>query len=137
MIRVGCCGFPTSMEKYFERFSLVELNSTFYHYPRQITAEGWRAKAPKSFEFTVKAHKDISHEAKLKVEETSLQAFEPMKQVCKVLHSKILLIQTPGSFRPDRLGDAERFFREVDSGDAVLVKYSPLLALFSCISLIR
>jgi uncharacterized protein YecE (DUF72 family) len=127
MTRVGCCGFPTSTEKYFERFSLVELNSTFYHYPRQITAEGWRKKAPKSFEFTVKAHKDISHKAKLKVEETSLHDFERMKQVCKVLHSKILLIQTPSSFRHDRLGDAERFFREVDRGDAVLVWGTSLL----------
>jgi uncharacterized protein YecE (DUF72 family) len=84
------------MEKYFERFSLMELNSTFYHYPRQITAEGWRKKAPKSFEFTVKAHKDVSHKAKLKVEETSLQAFERMKQVCKVLQRYCLFkLQAP------------------------------------------
>jgi len=121
MIKVGCCGFPTSMKKYFENFSLVELNSTFYQYPRMETVEGWREKAPKNFEFTVKAHQDVSHKAKMKVEEASLQAFNQMKQICKVLNSKILLIQTPGSFRPDKLADAERFFNEVDRGDLLLV----------------
>ena len=121
MIRVGCCGFSTSMKKYFENFGLVELNSTFYRYPRERTVEGWRDKAPKSFEFTVKAHHDISHKAKLKVEETSLQASERMKRICKALNSKVLLIQTPGSFRPDRLGDAEKFFGAVNREGLVLV----------------
>ncbi len=121
MIEVGCCGFPTSMKKYFANFSLVELNSTFYRYPRERTIEGWREKAPKNFEFTVKAHQDISHKAKLKVEETSLQAFERMKHICKTLNSKILLVQTPGSFRPDRLGDAEKFFEKVNREGLVLI----------------
>jgi uncharacterized protein YecE (DUF72 family) len=121
MIKVGCCGFPTSMKKYFESFSLVELNSTFYQYPQEKAVRGWREKAPKNFEFSVKAHQDISHKARMKVEETSLQAFRRMKQICRALDSKILLIQTPGSFRPDRLGDAEKFFREVRSEGLVLV----------------
>jgi len=121
MIKVGCCGFPTSMKKYFENFTLVELNSTFYQYPRDKTVESWREKAPKDFEFTVKVHQDISHKTKLKVEEASLQAFEHMKQICKILNSKILLIQTPGSFRPDKLEDAQKFFREVKHENTVLV----------------
>ena len=120
MIRVGCCGFPTSMKKYFERFGLVELNSTFYQYPRMRTVEGWREKAPEKFEFTVKAHQDISHKARLRVEERSLRAFEQMKQICKKLRSKIMLIQTPGSFRPDKLDDVEKFFETVDREGLVL-----------------
>ena len=63
MIGVGCCGFPTSMKKYFETFNLVELNNTFYTYPREKTVEDWREKAPGNFEFTVKAHQDISQSA--------------------------------------------------------------------------
>jgi uncharacterized protein YecE (DUF72 family) len=121
MIKVGCCGFPTSMKKYFEKFSLVELNNTFYQYPKEKTVEGWREKAPENFEFTVKAHQDISHKTKLKIEETSLQAFQRMKQICKTLNSKILLIQTPGSFKPDKLGDAEKFFKEINREDLILV----------------
>jgi len=121
MNSVGCCGFPTSMKKYFENFSLVELNSTFYQYPRMETVEDWRKKAPENFEFTVKAHQDISHKAKMKIEELVLQSFKRMRQICKILNAKILLIQTPGSFRPDRLGDAEKFFEEVDREGLVLV----------------
>jgi uncharacterized protein YecE (DUF72 family) len=121
MIKVGCAGFPTSMKRYFENFRLVELNSTFYQYPREKTVQGWRIKAPKDFEFAVKAHQDISHKAKLKVEEISVQAFEHVKQICKTLNSKILLIQTPSSFRPNKLADAQKFFREVKRENLFLV----------------
>ncbi|MEM3769847.1 MAG: DUF72 domain-containing protein [Candidatus Bathyarchaeia archaeon] len=121
MIKVGCCGFPTSMKRYFENYNLVELNSTFYEYPRLETVVGWREKAPENFEFTVKAHQDISHKAKMRLDETSQQAFETMKKICKTLKAKILLIQTPGSFRPDKLGEAEKFFRAVDREGLTLV----------------
>jgi uncharacterized protein YecE (DUF72 family) len=46
MIKVGCCGFPTSMNEYFQKFNTVELNRTFYKYPETRTVEGWRQKAP-------------------------------------------------------------------------------------------
>jgi len=121
LIKVGCCGFPTSMKRYFENYSLVELNSTFYEYPRLETVEGWREKAPENFEFTVKAHQDISHKAKMRVDENSLKAFETMKQICKTLKAKILLFQTPGSFRPDKLGEAEKFFANINREDLTLV----------------
>ncbi|MFZ0966168.1 MAG: DUF72 domain-containing protein [Candidatus Bathyarchaeia archaeon] len=47
MIKVGCAGFPTSMERYFGNFRPVELNSTFYQYPREKTVEGWLRKPQK------------------------------------------------------------------------------------------
>jgi len=113
MVKVGCCGYPTSMKKYHETFSLVELNTTFYQYPKMPTVFGWRNKAPENFEFTVKAHQDISHKFKLKIE-PSHNAFEQMKEICKALKARILLIQTPGSFRPDKLKDAQEFFGKID-----------------------
>ncbi|RLG89774.1 DUF72 domain-containing protein, partial [Candidatus Bathyarchaeota archaeon] len=42
MIKIGCCGYPTSMKKYYGLFKLIELNTTFYQYPRFSTVEGWR-----------------------------------------------------------------------------------------------
>jgi uncharacterized protein YecE (DUF72 family) len=120
MIKVGCCGFLVAMNKYFERFSLVELNRTFYEYPRENTLTGWRAQAPAHFEFTVKAHQDISHRARMKIGEESLHAFEKTKRVCELLNSRVLLIQTPGSFKPDRLSDARKFFAEADRDDLIL-----------------
>jgi uncharacterized protein YecE (DUF72 family) len=121
MIKVGCCGFPTSMKKHYENFSLVELNSTFYQYPQERTIEGWREKAPKDFEFTFEAHQDISHKTRLKAGEAGFQVFEHMSQICKTLNSKILVIQTPSSFRPDGLANAENFFREVNREGLILV----------------
>jgi len=121
MIRVGCCGFPVSMKRYFERFGLVEINKTFYEFPRLETVEGWREKAPKGFEFTVKAHQDITHKTKMEVSEVSLEALRRLKDICMILDAKILLFQTPGSFGPDKLRDVEEFFGSVDIGGLVLV----------------
>lgn len=109
------------MKRYFEKYRLVELNSTFYQYPNLETVISWREKAPEDFEFTVKAHQDISHRFKMKVNESCLEAFSRMKVICEALRTKIMLIQTPTSFTPDKLGDAEEFFRTIDRGDLTLV----------------
>lgn len=120
MIKVGCCGYPVSQTRYHETFNLVELNSTFYRYPSISTAERWRKKSPSGFEFTVKAHQDISHKYRLRVEQAA-EPFERIKQICRVLEAKIILIQTPGSFTTKNLNDAERFFREVNRDGFILV----------------
>ncbi len=120
MIKVGCCGFPTSMRKYYENFSLVETQRTFYAYPRISTVTKWRAEAPSNFEFAVKAYQDITHTLRFKTE-ASVQAFEQMKQICNVLKARILLIQTPASFWSDKLSDAINFFETVERGNITLV----------------
>ena len=120
MIKVGCCGYPTSMKKYQEIFCLVELNTTFYRYPKMATVLRWRNKAPENFEFTVKTHQDISHKFNFRIE-PSLKAFEQMKEICEALKTRILLIQTPGSFRPDKLKDAHEFFDKIAREGLVVV----------------
>jgi len=120
MIKVGCCGYPTAMKMYFESFSLVELNSTFYRYPRMSTVAGWREKAPSEFEFAVKAHQDISHRFRFETK-PSIQAFNQMKEICEALKARILLIQTPASLRPDRLSEAMKFFRKIQRNNMVVV----------------
>ncbi len=120
MIKVGCCGYPTSMRKYYEKFKLVEINRTFYGYPKMSTVARWREKAPSDFEFTVKAHQGISHKFRFELE-PSVKAFEQMKEICKTLRARILLIQTPASLRPDRIGDAERFFKKINREGLLMV----------------
>ncbi len=120
MIKVGCCGFPISQTKYYEIFSLVELNSTFYKYPTSLTARKWRAKAPENFEFTVKAHQDISHKYRLRIEQ-SIDPFEKIKQICHILNAKIILIQTPASFSIKELEKVGEFFRKINREDFILV----------------
>lgn len=120
MIKVGCCGYPVSQTKYYKIFRLVELNSTFYKYPSPKTAERWRNKAPENFEFTVKAHQDISHKYRLNLEQAS-DSFERIKQICRVLETKIILIQTPASFSLKNLEEAEKFFKGINREDFILV----------------
>jgi len=119
MIKVGCCGYPTSMSKYYENFNLIELNITFYNYPKPTTLTKWRQNAPKNFEFTVKAHQDITHKHKFKPA-PSIQAFNQMKQICKTLRARILLLQTPASFKPDKLQDAYNFFTQTNRENLIL-----------------
>jgi len=120
MIKIGCCGYPVSQKTYYETFKLVELNSTFYKYPSPTIVERWRSKAPEDFEFTVKAHQDITHKYKLRIEH-AIEPFEKIKQICRILKAKVILIQTPASFGPKNIDDAKEFFRGVNREDFVLV----------------
>ncbi len=120
MIKVGCCGYPTSMKEYCEKFQLAEINRTFYAYPKMSTVAGWREKAPSDSEFTVKAHQSISHKFRFELE-PSIKAFDQMKEICKTLKTRILLIQTPASLRPDKLIDAEKFFKKIGREGLVIV----------------
>ena len=80
MIKIDCCGYPTSAKRYQENFCVVKLNKMGYQYPRISTVIGWRKKAPKDFESTVKAHQDASHRFKLKIE-GSVNVFNKMQRM--------------------------------------------------------
>ena len=68
----------------------------------------------------MKTHQDISHKFTFKIE-PSLKAFEQMKEICKALKASILLIQTPVSFRPNKLKDAHEFFDKIAREGLVVV----------------
>ena len=50
---------------YAARFSTVEINYTFYRMPSEKLLAGWTAQVPKTFRFTLKAPRRITHDAKL------------------------------------------------------------------------
>jgi uncharacterized protein YecE (DUF72 family) len=74
---VGCSGFyykhwrekfyPKGLpqrqwfEFYCESFNTVELNVTFYRYPKLEALQGWYKRSPAGFRFTVKAPRLITH----------------------------------------------------------------------------
>jgi uncharacterized protein YecE (DUF72 family) len=74
---IGCSGFyykhwkekfyPKGLpqrkwfEFYCESFNTVELNVTFYRYPKLEALQGWYARSPADFRFTVKAPRLITH----------------------------------------------------------------------------
>lgn len=114
-IKIGCCGFPVSKTKYYRELPLVEINSTFYNYPKQSILLKWRREAPENFEFTVKAHQDISHTHRFNPNNECIKALNLMVEICKTLNSKILLIQTPASFKPEEsnLKKVKEFFGKI------------------------
>jgi len=81
-IHVGCSGwfywhwkkrfYPEDLPQskwfnyYTSKFNTVELNSTFYHFPKISTAKGWYKDSPKNFLYTLKVSKLITHIKKFK-----------------------------------------------------------------------
>ena len=93
---------PTKFLNYYlSKFDTVEVNSSFYHLPREQTFKNWYKKTPKDFLFSVKASRFISHRKKLK------DCFEPWKLFysrAKFLKEKLgpILFQLPPGFKADK-----------------------------------
>ncbi|SDP44972.1 Uncharacterized conserved protein YecE, DUF72 family [Nakamurella panacisegetis] len=54
------------LDHYLREFSTVELNSSFYHWPRDSTFAGWKSRLPPGFAFAVKAPRGLTHAKKLR-----------------------------------------------------------------------
>jgi uncharacterized protein YecE (DUF72 family) len=143
MVKVGCCGFPINKEEYFKKFSLVELQSTFYEIPAKIeTVKKWREEAPKDFEFTLKAFQVITHDSKsptykrlkrkfgnpknygfFKNTKEVFEAWEMTKEVAKALDSKIVVFQCPASFKPEKenIENFRNFFKKIKEKNFIFV----------------
>jgi len=139
LLRIGCCGFPGGMDRYFREFEVVEAQTTFYNLPKVETARGWRRKAPKGFEFTVKAWQGITHpptmptwrrtRAQIPPEkrgcygffrptEEVFEAWDRTREICEALEAQVCLMQCPARFDVSEahLADMRRFFSEIDRG---------------------
>jgi len=119
-IRIGTSGFsfedwrgsfyPETIDKgkmldyYVERFSTVEINSTYYRIPHPAVMRNLAKKAPEGFDFVVKLPQSVTHRRQDIEEDLRqfLQAVEPMEASGKLSG---LLAQFPYSFRfsPDSL----------------------------------
>jgi uncharacterized protein YecE (DUF72 family) len=55
---------------YVRRFATVELNASFYRWPRTATFAGWRRRLPPGFQLSVKAPRGLTHAKKLYAPET-------------------------------------------------------------------
>jgi uncharacterized protein YecE (DUF72 family) len=94
------------LEFYSGKFSTVEINNTFYRFPRASLLEGWRDGTPDGFTFAVKANQRITHKGRLReVEELTRDFVEQ----CRLLEDKLgpILFQLPPNFKRDdeRLAD--------------------------------
>ena len=88
------------LERYAERFTAVEVNSTYYRIPPPSTMESLAARTPTNFEFVVKAHQEMTHE-KPAPPPTAFEAFrECARPLVHAGKFRGVLLQFPWAFRP-------------------------------------
>jgi uncharacterized protein YecE (DUF72 family) len=91
MIRIGTSGwsydhwtdvlYPPKMPaakrlaRYVEEFDTVELNASFYRWPKDATFVGWRERLPEGFTMAVKAHRGLTHYRRLGSPEPWVERF--------------------------------------------------------------
>lgn len=116
------------LQVYATRFPVVEVNSTFYRHLRPGTPERWRdlvdAVNP-AFEFTVKAHREVTHIDRFGGERSRL-AYALSMRVARALRARVLLLQCSASFGPtkDNVRAFRQFVREVDR-EGVALAWEP------------
>jgi uncharacterized protein YecE (DUF72 family) len=139
-LRIGTCGFRSSRSAYYELLESVEVQHTFYQPPGIATLEGWRAEAPRDFEFTLKAWQLITHTASsptynrlkraLTDEECAgagsfrdspivREAWNVTRECARALDARIVLFQCPASFRPseENVENLRAFFATIERGE--------------------
>lgn len=134
IVKIGCCGFPLSRAKYYEEYSVVELQNTFYELPSIDWCLKLRSEAPGDFEFIVKAWQALTHPYTsptwrkmkkkpmgnlenygfLKPTRENLEAFSKVLEVANTLRSRIIVLQTPPTmvFNNETFNHVKEFFRE-------------------------
>lgn len=142
MLRIGTCGFPVARKRYYEEFSVVEVQKTFYEPPADAILKRWRHEAPEEFEFTIKAWQVITHPFTsptyrrtksiygnpenygfFKDTDEVYQAWERTEKVAEILQSRIILFQTPASFKPtnEHIESLKNFFEKIKSDRFIFV----------------
>lgn len=53
------------LDYYIQRYQTVEVNSTYYRWPKDATFTTWRQRLPEGFLMTVKAPRGLTHSARL------------------------------------------------------------------------
>ena len=87
---------------YSRVFETIEVDSTAYGIPQSSTIEGWYAKTPENFTFSLKVPSEITHEISLRPPAVPLM--ERFVEVAAGLREKLgmILIQLPASFESNR-----------------------------------
>jgi uncharacterized protein YecE (DUF72 family) len=140
MIVTGCCGWTEGREKYFQDFSSVELQTTFYEPPAAALALKWRTEAPVAFTFTMKAWQLITHPASsptykrmkhpihpghalrfggFQPTEEVRQAWLQTLEIAQAVKAAVIVFQCPASFAPTEpnIANLRSFFEKIERGD--------------------
>ena len=109
------------LEAYAQRFSTVEIDSTFYGPPRASVVQGWAARTPPGFRFAAKFPRSITHDLKLQGAEAEADQFVAAMQV---LGEKlaVLTLQFAFDFTPDLQDRLDAFLSRLPRGPRYAVE---------------
>ncbi|HID60919.1 MAG TPA: DUF72 domain-containing protein [Hadesarchaea archaeon] len=146
MFKIGCCGWgfhKGGLKGYQKKFSVVEVQQTFYKLPMVKTVERWKVEAPEGFEFVIKAWQGITHlpdsptwrrsgwkpeELKrkqlgwLRPTKDNFEAWIRTREICDALGARMCVIQCPPNFKcvPKNIENMRKFLLEIDRGELAL-----------------
>lgn len=88
------------LEQYARCFGSVEVNFTFYHFPKAAQLRNWSALTSDDFRFCIKINRHITHTRRLRDVQRPLRDFF---EICSVLGNKLgpFLVGLPATFRKD------------------------------------
>ena len=115
-------GLPAArrLARYVEVFDTVELNASFYRWPKDSTFAGWRERVPDGFTISVKAHRGLTHYRRLSSPEPWIERFERCWTALGDRHG-VLLVQLHPEQRRDVLR-LDYFLSLVPAGIRVAVE---------------
>jgi len=119
--KIGCSGYhypewrrifypeDVPQRKWFEfycrHFNTLELNVTYYKFPRIEFLRNWFTRSPEGFSFTIKAPRNITHFKKFRDAQRMLNDFNEMAKEGLAEKLGCVLFQFPPNFQyePERL----------------------------------
>ncbi|MGO9928002.1 MAG: DUF72 domain-containing protein [Mycobacterium sp.] len=119
-------GLPSArrLTRYAEVFDTVELNASFYRWPKDSTFAAWRDQLPDGFTMSVKAHRGLTHYRRLALAEQGpepwIERFERCWQLLGDRHGVLLVQLHPEQRRDDARLDA--FLQSVPESIRVAVE---------------
>jgi uncharacterized protein YecE (DUF72 family) len=94
------------LRHYVEEFDTVELNASFYRWPKDSTFLKWRTELPDGFAMSVKAHRGLTHYRRLNTPEPWIERFERCWQLLDGRRGAVLVQLHPEQARDDERLDA-------------------------------
>ncbi len=115
-------GLPSArrLACYAEVFDTVELNASFYRWPKDSTFLTWRDQLPAGFAMSVKAHRGLTHYRRLASPEPWIERFERCWKLLGDRHGVLLVQLHPEQQRDDERLDS--FLRSVPPSIRVAVE---------------
>jgi uncharacterized protein YecE (DUF72 family) len=119
--KIGCSGYHypewkghfypenLSQQKWFDfycqHFNTLELNATYYKFPKVGFLKNWYDRSPEGFSFSVKAPRHITHFKKFRDAQQLLNDFNETAKTALAEKLGSVLFQFPSNFRyePERL----------------------------------